>query len=89
MSGRTVYYFCTRHLRGGYNELVCQRITRDFSDPTIDRLQAMYATGMVHNRVIHKVVYPCDADVDFKWEKEQLMRADPADHIKVVTIELA
>jgi hypothetical protein len=66
---RTVYYFCTRPLRGSgthsYNELACVRMVAP--DARIAVLEKTYAA----KGNIHQIVYPSSTTpVNLAWEKK-------------------
>lgn len=73
MSVRTVYYFCTRHLRGTgsyyYNELVCKRIVYQTElHERINQLEKEYW----NKGTIHVMTYPYGKAVDRVWEEQQI-----------------
>ncbi len=70
---RTVYYFCTRHLRGTgsyhYNELVCKRVVyQKEMGAQISQLEKEYW----NKGTIHVMTYPYGAPVDRVWEEQQI-----------------
>lgn len=90
MSGRVVYYICTRMLRGtsaqSYNELFCHRVVREQRDPVFEILLKGFTND---KQTLHTIVYPSSTSpTDLNWEKSQLQLADPYDYIRIVPFEI-